>query len=140
MSVRSAIAALGLAGALFAAAPADAQVIMTLNHQATNGLPFDGCMSRAQQALQISGLVYHDRTDQALWGRTADGLYMVSFYCLTSRDVVVFAAAGPQGSGTSSLVNRLVSAWQQASQGYQPPGGQPPAGGLPPGDGGAPTK
>lgn len=113
MSIRTAAAALGLAGALLAAAPASAQVIMSLNHVATNGLPFGECMRRAQAALQQSGLLYHDTTSEAVWGRTGDGRYMVSFYCLTQRDVVVLAAAGPEGSGTSSLVNRLLAAWRQ---------------------------
>ncbi|MCW5770755.1 MAG: hypothetical protein KIT16_03905 [Rhodospirillaceae bacterium] len=113
MSIRSAAAALALGGALFAAAPASAQVIMSLNHVATNGLPFAECMRRAQSALQQTGLLYHDTTSQAVWGRTGDGRYMVSFYCLTTRDVVVLAAAGPEGSGTRSLVDRLLAAWNQ---------------------------
>lgn len=113
MRFRLAAAVPVLLGALISAAPANAQVIMTLNNITTEGMAHAECMSRAAATIDRAGFLYHDTTSEAVWGRTHDGRFMVAIYCLTTRDVAVFAVAGPHGEGTSSNNRRLTTAWRQ---------------------------
>ena len=104
--------AAALLAAPFLAVPAAAQSIMTLNHIVTDNMPHAECMSRANRTLQAAGLLYHDTTSEAVWGLSQDRQYMVSIYCLKTRDVAVFAATGAEGSITGSLVTSMTNAWQ----------------------------
>jgi hypothetical protein len=101
--------------ALLAAGYAHAQgPIMSVNSRVTNNLPQGECMRRAADTLRIADMPQFDTTSSAVWGRTRDGRYMVTIYCLTTRDVAVFAAAGASGKTTHSLVDRLVDTWDRA--------------------------
>jgi hypothetical protein len=104
--------AVALLAAPLAAAPAAAQSIMSLNHVVTANMPHATCMARANRTLSAAQLRYHDTTSEAVWGLSQDGQYMVSIYCLKTRDVAVFAATGAQGSVTGSLITRMINAWQ----------------------------
>ena len=120
-----------LAAALVAlpalAAPAAAQSIMSLNHVVTNSMPHAECMDRANRTLSAAGLRYHDTTSEAQWGLSQDGQYMVSIYCLKTRDIAVFAATGAQGAVTGSLITRMINAWQGLDAGRgQGQGDAPP--------------
>jgi len=80
-------------------------------------------MSRAGRTITAAGLLYHDTTSEAQSGLTQDRLYMVSIYCLTTRDVAVFAATGAEGSVTGPLITRMLNAWRDLGAGT---GGPPP--------------
>ena len=107
-------AAAVLAAVLFAG-HADAQgPIMSVNHIVTNNLPHYECMRRAANTLRIADTPQFDTTSSAVWGRTRDGQYIVTIYCLTTRDVAMVAAAGAYGNVTSSLVDGILAAWHRA--------------------------
>ena len=115
MFIRSAGAAVVFAMAWFAAGQANAQSpIMSVNHIVTNNLPHYECMRRASYTLRLADTPQFDTTSEAVWGRTRDGRYMVTIYCLTTRDVAMIAAAGANGNITSNLVDGLIAAWNRA--------------------------
>jgi hypothetical protein len=103
------LAAILLAGQANAQSP-----IMSVNHIVTNNLPHYECMRRAANTLRIADTPQFDATPQAVWGRSRDGHYMVTIYCLTTRDVAMVAAAGAYGNVTANLVDGLIAAWHRA--------------------------
>jgi hypothetical protein len=116
MLVRISFAAAILAAATLTSAPAHAGAIMSLNNRVTDDLPHEDCMRRARATIKDAGFRYHDTTSQAVWGTAHDRRDMVAIYCLTTRDIAVFAAASPTGDGkvTEPLVDRLTDAWERA--------------------------
>lgn len=114
MLLRILSAAAILAAATFTAAPASAGAIMSLNNRVTDDLPHKDCMRRAREAIRDAGFRYHDTTSQAVWGTANNRRDMVAIYCLTTRDIAVFAAASPTGDGkiTEPLVDRLTDSWE----------------------------
>jgi len=111
------LAAALAAGAMISAptAPASAQVIMTVNHATTGGMTPGACKSKARRVLDVAGIRYHDETASAIWGIQGEGSwqYMVVMYCLSTRDVVVFTAAGADRNQTQPLVDRMLDAWNR---------------------------
>lgn len=114
MLLRISCAAAILAIAAFGPAPAQAGAIMSLNNRVTDDLSHEACMKRARAAIREAGFRYHDTTSEAVWGTAHDRRDMVAIYCLTTRDVAVFAAASPTGDGkvTAPLVDALTDAWE----------------------------
>ena len=117
MLIRLCSAAL-VAAFVLAHGPAHAAAIMTLNNRVTKDLTHADCMKRARSAISRAGLQYYDTTDEAVWGMANGRRDMVAVYCLTTADVVVFAAASPTGQGkvTEPLVNRVIDAWEALSR------------------------
>jgi hypothetical protein len=107
-------AAAVLAAVLFAGQANAQSPIMSVNHIVTNNMPHYECMRRAANTLRIADTPQFDTTSSAVWGRSRDGRYMVTIYCLTTRDVAMVAAAGQYGNVTASLVDGIMAAWQRS--------------------------
>jgi len=114
MLLRVSTAAIIVAIATLSSAPTYAGAIMSLNNRVTDDLSHEACMRRARAAIREAGFRYHDTTSEAVWGTAHDRRDMVAIYCLTTRDVAVFAAASPTGDGkvTAPLVDALTDAWE----------------------------
>ena len=113
MSIRSACAAAILAGSVLVPGSAAAQVIFSINHVVTDNLPHGECMRRADATLRTAGWTYFDKTSEAVWATTRKRQYMASIYCLTTRDVAVITAAGPDSKLTHSMVEELIDEWKR---------------------------
>lgn len=112
--LRIALAAGVSMSSLVAAGTASAQSpIMSINSINHNLLP-DECKRRGSETLRLAGAPQFTSTQDAVWGRSRDGRYMVTVYCVPSANVAVFVATGDNGNVTHSWVDNLVSAWRQA--------------------------
>ena len=113
--LRTALAAGVSMGSLpFTAGYASAQSpIMSINSANHNLLP-DECRRRSSETLRLAGTPQFTTTQDAVWGRSRDGRYMVTVYCVPTANDAVFVATGANGNVTHSMVENLVSAWNQA--------------------------
>ncbi|CAN1209563.1 DUF3718 domain-containing protein [Tumidithrix helvetica PCC 7403] len=101
---------LPLASLLLFPAAASAQYPIIFNHIKDTNLSQDACVDNAGEAMRRAGFTEHfEYIGNGAFG--VSGRYSASIRCVTDRNIVFFAVAGPRNETTRALVVKLQRAF-----------------------------